>query len=51
MNAAARRLDGVCVLPHEALAVIGLVIAIGLVGIEGVGEGRVLDCAVPWCDG
>lgn len=51
MGAAAGRLNWVCVLPHEALAVVGLVIAVGLVGVKGVGEGRILDCPIAWSDG
>lgn len=51
VGAAAGGLDRVRVLPHEALAVVGLVIAVGLVGVEGVGEGWILDCAVAGSDG
>lgn len=51
MGAAAGGLNGVCVLPHEALAVVGLVIAVGLVGVEGVGEGWILDRPIAGSDG
>jgi hypothetical protein len=50
-SAAAGRLDGFRVLSHEALAVVGLVIAVGLVGVKGIGKSWVLDRTVSRCDG